>query len=565
MNVLIVDDEQHVREAVKLLVDWKSLGIEGVYEAGNGAEASAIIERLQPEIVVTDMRMPVQDGVGLLAWIDSRGLPIQKIVISGHDDFELVRSTMKYGGQDYLLKPIDPDQLHEALRKAAENWRKEDGERKLMQRRNIEMNQLKPVYWDKIFSNLVTEPGCYATVRDSLYEEFGLDADSRCQVVVVGIDTLSRELTRKFERNRDLLFFSLTNICNEFLRPDNRGIACRYWISEHEVLLLFWDRFAELRETLARIDEGFRTALRCRFHFGIGTLEPFPAGVGPSYRAARAALRRRSVLAADTRFHAYEPDAKPSAGSPRPFDHEESFRLAVLSGSEAEIRAAVGRWMNAVRGLPELTLEQLELWRHEFGALRERWEAERSGSREEASGAASSPARGAAAPLGDAAATGSDANAGDPWGSGSAAGSALTAIPLDEDGCLSLPRWEEDLTAALLRIAERQSAERKERNVMAEIARYIEANYYRELTLQDIAGQFYLSREYISRRFKQIFGENLSDFLARVRIERAKTLLGNPALKIAEVAEKVGFSDEKYFSKVFKKFAGVSPNQFRKS
>ncbi|MBB6694585.1 response regulator [Cohnella xylanilytica] len=530
MNVLIVDDEQHVREAVKLLVDWRGLGIEGVYEADNGEEAARLIERVQPEIVVTDMRMPIQDGVDLLAWIQKSGRPIQSIVISGHDDFDLVRSTMKYGGQDYLLKPIDPEQLHEALRKAVDNWRREDREKKLSQRRAIEMNRLKPVYWDKIFSNLVSEPASYAVVRDSLDEEFGLGRAERCQVVVLGVDTMSREVMAKFDRNRDLLFFSVTNVCNEFLRPDNRGIACRYWNSENEVLILLWDRFEELRETLGRMDEGFRLTLRCRFDFGIGTVEAFPSGAGASCRTARLALRRRSMLAKTTRFHEYEPAAAKAAITPlRVLDHEESFRLAALNGGEAEIRAAVRRWIDAVRALPDITLEQLELWRHEFAALRERWAKD----------------------------------------SAAAAGGTDTAspmpIPLDDDGCLSLPRWEEELVARLLRIAERRGGERsRERNVMAEIARYIEQNYNRELTLQEIAGQFYLSREYISRRFKQDFGENLSDFLGRIRIERAKLLLGNPALKIAEIAEMVGFSDEKYFSKVFKKLEGVSPNQFRK-
>jgi len=84
------------------------------------------------------------------------------------------------------------------------------------------------------------------------------------------------------------------------------------------------------------------------------------------------------------------------------------------------------------------------------------------------------------------------------------------------------------------------------------------------MTLQHISDRFYLSREYISRRFKQEFGENISDYIARVRIEKAKQLLLSPNLRIAQIAEIIGYQDEKYFSKVFKKMVGQSPNEYRK-
>ncbi|MBN2982594.1 helix-turn-helix transcriptional regulator [Cohnella algarum] len=137
--------------------------------------------------------------------------------------------------------------------------------------------------------------------------------------------------------------------------------------------------------------------------------------------------------------------------------------------------------------------------------------------------------------------------------------------PFDAAGCLSLPAWERQLGDWLLSLSSTCGVERpKEKNAMREIAKYIESNYNRELTLQEIAGHFYMSREYISRKFKQEFGENLSDFLGRVRIGKAKRLLLNPRLRIAEVANMVGYADEKYFSKVFKKLEGISPGQYRK-
>ncbi|MFC4323632.1 response regulator transcription factor [Litchfieldia salsa] len=105
----------------------------------------------------------------------------------------------------------------------------------------------------------------------------------------------------------------------------------------------------------------------------------------------------------------------------------------------------------------------------------------------------------------------------------------------------------------------------KEKSSMQEIEQYLRKNYKQDITLQEIADQFFLSREYISRRFKQEFKETITDYLTRIRIEYAKKLLHNPQMKIYEIAFQIGYHNEKYFSKVFKKSVGVSPNEYRSS
>ena len=92
---------------------------------------------------------------------------------------------------------------------------------------------------------------------------------------------------------------------------------------------------------------------------------------------------------------------------------------------------------------------------------------------------------------------------------------------------------------------------------------YIEAHLEEDLSLQTLSSRFFLSREHISRRFRQETGQTLSDFVEKARIEKGRRLLLGSDLKIMEVAAQVGYSDDKYFSKVFKKHAGCSPGQFR--
>jgi two-component system response regulator YesN len=156
---------------------------------------------------------------------------------------------------------------------------------------------------------------------------------------------------------------------------------------------------------------------------------------------------------------------------------------------------------------------------------------------------------------------------------GSQAESALAELELaDRDNpapyatgySFSLFAWR-DWSYALMQSLSRVLSARqiKERNPLTEIVKYIDQNYQSDLSLQEVAGKFFVSREYISRKFKQEYGINFSDYIVSVRIEKAKLLLQNPSLKLLQISEMVGFHDVKYFSKVFKKQTGVTPKDYR--
>lgn len=540
MKALLVDDEKHVRDAVRLLVDWEQLGIGRIMEASNGQAAIELITEEKPQIIVTDMMMPVVNGVELLEWIHSNAPASKTIVISGHDDFSLLRHTVKYGGMDYILKPIDPQQLHDALSKAVATWRHEEEVRERSRERNIEINQLRPVYWDKLLSRLIADPPYYDTLPEQLEKEYGICIENvqACRIAMMSMETMERSLRMKFSSNLDLLFFSLINICNEFLGSGNRGIAFRNSNNESEIVLLIWkeaESAATVKALLSEINDGMQAALKCRLDFGIGEAQTFRAGVHLSYRQARDGLRQRNLLSKSSWLH-FAPDQE---RAPRKlvhfFDYEQRFQLAIRSGSSDQVQAAVQAWMDAVKQLNSITLENLDSWRHEYSVLQRKWIAEWFPAGKEELDI--EPAQELASLI----------------------------IPLDENGILSLTLLEQEITRSMQLLAKSLlKHQHKNYNTMYEIAKYMENHYHENLTLQDIANQFYLSREYISRKFKQEFNVNLSDYLGTIRIDKAKLLLLNPHLRIAQVAEMVGYQDEKYFSKVFKKLEGVSPNEYRK-
>ncbi|MDF2935007.1 MAG: hypothetical protein K0Q90_380 [Paenibacillaceae bacterium] len=523
MKALIVDDESHVRHAIRLLADWPSFGITSLEEAEDGETAVRLIPGLQPDLVFTDMLMPGMGGTGLLEWIKIHSPRTKVIVISGHDDFELVRTAVKCGGLDYLLKPIDPVELAEAIRKAVDSRRLEAESERRQQEHNIEVNQIKPVYWERMLSNLLENASYYGKLKDSLIRDLGYSPDNReCRVGVIGLADIPPDIRRKFASGMDLLYFSLLNICNEYLGRDKTGYAFRHGDGAGTIVLLIWRRTAGAGEEIRRIASGIRQTLGGSFDMGLSNTAPFPLGVAAAYREAVFALRSRNLLERKGWIHEARPEQEP-AFRPLPFrEYEEELRLAVQSAHEGQIAAAAGKLFGDIRRWERITADQLELWKQELALFQTRWMNDGSSVAE-------------------------------------------TAVPLEPDGSLSLPAWERRMTEHLLMLADLHTRQlREDRHVIYEIAHYLREHAEEEISLQDIADRFYLSREYISRKFKQEFKENLSDYIARIRTEKAKLLLLNPEFRLCQIALLVGYQDEKYFSKVFKKLTGQSPGEYRR-
>ena len=118
MKLLIVDDEKHVITSIRYLVPAKQLGITEILSAQTASEAKMLLEKERPEIAIVDIILHNQTGMSLLSFIINRQLPTQVIAISGHADYEYVRTMLLNGAVDYLLKPVESKALISSLQKA---------------------------------------------------------------------------------------------------------------------------------------------------------------------------------------------------------------------------------------------------------------------------------------------------------------------------------------------------------------------------------------------------------------------------------------------------------------
>lgn len=116
IEIVIIEDETYIRKGMVVTTPWEDLGCKVIGEAGDGQEGLELIQRLKPDIVITDVNMPVKDGIEMIRELEGN-TDSEYIIISGYSDFDYARQALKLGVRDYLLKPIDDDDFHRTIRK----------------------------------------------------------------------------------------------------------------------------------------------------------------------------------------------------------------------------------------------------------------------------------------------------------------------------------------------------------------------------------------------------------------------------------------------------------------
>jgi len=538
MKALIVDDEARVRKAVRLLVDWDAHHIGEIIEAGNGNEAIELIRKEKPALVIMDMMMESGNGLELMTWVNEFAGNTKFIVVSGHNDFDFVRQTVRHGGIDYILKPIEPEMINNAVSKAVAAWRSEEEERSHRQRQSIRLNEIRPIYGEKLLSALIDDPiNAEASLRRLMDDGMIPHSAQLSRLILVQTDPGNNPLLTRFGGDSELLYYAIVNICNEFLQLPGKGIAFRYWGGPPEIAIILWDVEESVAGLINRINQGIYLTLQFRMHFGISSVGALPGGLPTERAEAAEALLRRNLLRHEDYCHFSAPSAPVDSGSGKPMifaDVQEEWKMAVISGNPQVLSDAAQHWTGELGRRGIVTPEMLNSWKSDALLFRSRLVREALGG--QADNALAELER-------------SD---------------MLNPPPLPGGYSFSLFAWRDWSLSLMQRLSQELAARAvKERNPLTEIVKYIEQNYQSDLSLAEVAGKFHVSREYISRKFKQEYGINFSDYIGNVRIDKAKLLLQNPNLKLAQIAEMVGFHDVKYFSKVFKKQTGSSPKDYR--
>lgn len=534
-RIAIIDDDRQVLAGMRNIIPWGELNAVYAGEAEDGKQGLELVRQANPDIVITDIYMPVMNGLEMLEALRQSGCTSRFVILSGYSDFEYARQALRLEVTDYLTKPVSIATIRNVLRKVIRSLEEEAAERQEQHELMEQVSQFRPYLEKECLKSLVT--GSYDPRLERMRESGEIRLPER-EFVVLAVEIAgSPRLVEPGRSDTHLFRFAVANIMEELLQarwPEAavlelyyRYLAVLLPIPEHRPAT-----DEQVNELCRMLTDEIRHYLQLSIRIGIGERQRGPRQIVLSTEQAFQALTDASgSLAGDGNIRRLPviPGARMAGGRIRrvPFYQEvaESIRLLQEERTIRRIRAFVGEWTKDGGVFPEdVRRIAAELWTifayavHEEGYSLEDLFADDAVQQE------------------------------------------LSRLQSPAD----LSQWFEEKTRSICRRLQRNGDNLRHRQAVDYMIEYIHAHYAEDIRLSDLADQVHLSRNYLSTLFRNATGETFQDYLTRVRMEKAKRFILEGKHLIYEVAEKVGYRNVPYFSTLFKKHTGMNPTDLLK-
>ncbi|MDQ0191824.1 response regulator [Paenibacillus wynnii] len=537
-KVLIIDDEEPLREAITILGDWQGLGVEQLLEATNGNMGLEMLRQHKIDIAIVDMKMPELGGSELLQIVEQDYPDLLTIVISGYNDFEYTRQAIRSKVVDYLLKPVNRIDLNAALQKAVdilEAKRKKESE---FINKNITLNMSLPKLKEKMYFSIIER-----SFKNQSNEAFLplIGADTAGNYFVAGhLRVLNLEQVRKerFYEDSDLLHFAVTNVINEISDDQLQAFSFLSPKGEREYIAIFTMKGGY------REDAAYRTlyhmkkvASSLKELFGItvaaGLGQPYGdiMDIAKSYDTAKTVLNSVDLLKLKGSIVANLSDKIISKDNPSLTSRMPVIRIALESGNMNHAKSTLNEFTKKWRDSDGFSIGEADRTLQEFIILLNDVASELNVPLERLQNEGEKGLRGLGI-LGDFASFGQFEE-------------LLNEI---------LDRYSAEISKVLA--GDRSS-------VLGNIKDYIDNHYFENIKISLFTDKYFLSREYLMKLFKGQYGYGIHEYVQKVRMDKAKDLLGDPNLKIQDISEMLGYKDKNYFSKAFRNYYECSPTEYR--
>ncbi len=517
-RVLLVDDEIFARQGLRNLIDWASCGFEVIGEAGNGEDALASFEELRPDLVITDIRMPVMDGLELIRRAtEEMAEPPSFIIISGYNDFKYAQQAVRFGVVDFILKPIDEDVLETTLRQLNE---------KIAQERSLRRERER-LMKERIVNALITgEAG--AEQSDEWSSRLGLPVnvpvrytfielnDNHPWLADAGIVTqeqfrqaIRETLEQRLDGSRDVHLHEHRSRVGVILSSDEIASA-----------------FGSLEQYAIRLQQAIEERVQRAVYVYVGSEVSSLSKLRQAYLTAKETLQHK-YGSKDKHYVLYDTVkdlALHELDADKQFHRELTERIE--ENDEEGIRHLIERLFREFeeqRYAPEAVKMVIHHCVTDVITVAKQMDIERQQLKN------------------------------------------LEPIISWQDMNLSLEELKRLFTAFVASSAKQLSKGRKEsmRGSISKIKNYIETNYSDNISLKSLSNEFYMNPVYLGQLFKKTYGVYFNDFLLQLRVDEAKKLLRQTDLRIYEIAERVGFTSSDYFVTQFEKIEHMTPTEYR--
>lgn len=519
LRVVLADDENKILLLLQKLIDWKRLGYEIVGTANDGLRALELVREKRPHLLITDVRMPGCSGIELIQRAKELQPDLHFIIISGYRKFEYAQTALKYGVEDYLLKPLKQEELTGILMRLSDKLGKEaalEFQLKQSQERQQELlmeslanaaehQQPFMAYADGGFCT--PEGVCFAALVRVDMAVTPQDPGGYQVILRSALEIVRRELQ------------SLTDAYAAAVRKEGVAIVLR--MSAYRTVAVK-QCFTKIQREIEQQRDMFGN-LRCTICLGSRQTD-FQETV-LSMRQAMWFCRDRLCRPQSWR----DAEAERADFSQRYMmeaAQKKRFQVAAECLDEERFTQELEESFRVVMSQTDLNGQMLEDWFYQvleacLYGMQQNGQAEEGFSE-----------------------------------------SMEERFWLCPDARSVFQLLRQDISRELRRLRDERAL--REMRPITDAKRYMQQHYREALRLEDVSSAVGFNATYFSTLFKKETGQNFMDYLTELRISKAKELLCGDTLSVQDVAEMVGYSDLKYFSRLFKKATGVSPSDYKK-
>lgn len=524
-SLLLVDDEEEVTQVIERKIDWDKLGFCVIGHANNGLKALEMIEEFQPDVVMTDIRMPYMDGMQLCGEIKSRYPTTKILLFTGFDEFEYAKEAVHLEIEEYILKPLNAIELTEVFAKL-----KQKLDQEIDEKRNVET--LQKYYMDSL---PLLQANFYSTlIEGRIYEEqleqYLKDYQIQFEAPVFGCIVIHTSTNRVPEgMNPQLLAISVERQAKEQLAPKWKAKCFAYLGNTVLIVQLRQEsEISELTDECDRFCKYVHRILGAVTTIGVGGVCNELLELSKSYQGAKEAVSYRVLYGSSRAINIKEIVPKKQVDQEVSSEGEllELFKMIRL-GSEAQIEESVENYLKHLF-VPSETLQKHHVALMELISTLYRFSENNEISSKEFS-----------------------KEMGEIY---------QILINLEPEG---LKKWLLKVSLSFReQITDARSSSTK--SLITKAKTYVESHYREEgLSLDDICEELGVSNSYFSSMFKKETGNSFVGYLTEYRMEKACKRLIETNEKSYMIAKSVGYTDANYFSYVFKRQYGVSPSKYR--
>ena len=543
LKIFLAEDEVVVRETIKRMIPWEELGFELVGEAADGEMALPLLIRQQPDLLITDIKMPFMDGL-TLARLAKKEIPGLKVVIlSGYDDFNYAKQAIGIGVEDYLLKPITKNALIERLSEIRSRYEHEKTQKEYYEKFQREMQAYEKNSSRDFFEALVGGSMDMMEVYKRA-EKLGLDIVAEAYNVLIFTMNCDEDFSGQRDEYSSWEAESL-ELLENFFAGHSSAMLFRSNIFSYGVLLKGQRETIE-ENTRACVDE-IRKILsrqdgRREWFLAVGQSVERLSQIQKSYHTASRAFSQRYLYDENILYYDEMETMEHPGGQAETEDNAylqkvdvNALNPAILqkflsNGLQEETENFVKDYFYAIGQEPmeSLVFRNYVILNVRFSVI--------------------SFIKG----------LGCDTNEME---------SADTEEVLAESGknMESAIAYAKKMISQAIEIRD-QNAGNKNRSILKTAVDFIDSHYMdEEISLNTVANVANVSSNHFSALFSQNMGQTFIEYLTTLRMNKAKELLRCTGMRSSEIAGEIGYKDAHYFSYLFKKTQGMTPSDYRKA